>query len=445
VVAAALVAVFFGTTTSGSAAVAQSSISAGVGNALAQTEVVGPSFANLSLALTFGRSIAGHQNTVAQASSQAIDLGEIGATLAGEGCDGSDPTLPANQQPQAARVDSRDQNPTIDEDETFVPGVPMHKRAEATPAPFGEAVTTIAPMGVAGVLEIGAATATTYSGILNGDTREAKAVVDISGIRVAGAAGLVDLSGLHWEASWRSTGDGAVTGLFSIASAKIAGVPLPTSDPAQVLDQLNTILAPVGIRLVPPQAHQSGGVLFVDPLGIDVVPSATRDAIVGTLLNSVQPIRQAVVDALAKQSCTNFTYITIADLVLGSVTGAGAFKIDLGGVQATSGEVPTSTYSLGGQQLVTNGAAAAPSVVSSAPSSKSGTSGTASASSPQSRPTASTVSSGTKPLTSTTPAATRGSAMTAVGLVGLGLVALMAEGDRRKMRRAQREIPDFEV
>jgi hypothetical protein len=37
----------------------------------------------------------------------------------------------------------------------------------------------------------------------------------------------------------------------------------------------------------------------------------------------------------------------------------------------------------------------------------------------------------------------RGGAMAGVGLGCLALLLLVAEGDRRKMRRAQREIPNF--
>ncbi len=40
-----------------------------------------------------GESLAGHQNTVASAESWAASLGVIGITLAGEGCNGAEPTL----------------------------------------------------------------------------------------------------------------------------------------------------------------------------------------------------------------------------------------------------------------------------------------------------------------------------------------------------------------
>ncbi|MBA3653503.1 MAG: hypothetical protein H0W70_04845, partial [Actinobacteria bacterium] len=349
--------VTFSVTPGTGAAAGAPAVEPGIGNALAQTALVGPSFANLSLAFTFGRSIAGHQNTVAQASSQAIDLGLVGSTLAGAGCKpGSKPTLPADQQPHEARVDSRDAKPTVDEDETFLGGLPMHKHAEAQTTPFGKAVTTTAPFGVAGVLEIGGGVATSTSGLVGG-VREAKAVSDISGIKLVGALGLIELSGLHWEAVWSSRSPNGVVGSFGIASAKIAGTPLPTNNPEAVLAAANTALAPAGIQLTRPFAHQDGGVLFVDPLGIAVVPSPSRDAVAGAALSTknVQDLRQQVTEALIAQDCGNATYITIADLVVGSLTGAGNFKIDLGGVKATSGETPASGFTFGLPQLITSG------------------------------------------------------------------------------------------
>ena len=69
----------------------------------------------------------------------------------------------------------------------------------------------------------------------------------------------------------------------------------------------------------------------------------------------MQDLRQQVTEALIAQDCGNSTYITIADLVVGSFTGAGVFKIELGGVRATSGETPSSGFTFGGPQLITTG------------------------------------------------------------------------------------------
>ena len=417
--------------TAGGAGAQPPQIEPGIGSALAQTAVVGPSFANLALTFTFGRAIAGHANSVAQASSQAIDLGQIGATLAGRGCSGGDPTLPADKQPQEARVDSRDQKTTVDEDEDFLGGLPMHKHAEASKAPLGTAITTTAPFGVAGVLEIGGGTATATSGVVNG-VRMARATTDVGSIKLAAVAGLLELTGLHWEAVWSSATNG-VTGSFSIGSAKLAGMALPTNDPAALFSTLNTVLGAVGLKLTPPVSHTDGGVLFVDALGISVVPNAQRDSIAALVLGNIQDLRRQVTDALIAQDCGNATYITIADLVLGSVTGAGVFQIDLGGVRASSGETPKSTFSFGGPQLLTTGGIEPTVGVSTPAVLPPPAIGTITAP-PKSR----TSRRVAQPIVATSGSGKRGGPMALVGLGGLALLAAIAEGDRRKMRAAQR-------
>ena len=73
----------------------QAPFGAGTGTAVALAYKVNPIFGNLSFGITLGESVAGHQNTGATAQSKAINLGVIGVTLAGEGCNGDDPTLPS--------------------------------------------------------------------------------------------------------------------------------------------------------------------------------------------------------------------------------------------------------------------------------------------------------------------------------------------------------------
>src|SRR4051812_38785091 len=74
---------------------------AGTASAIAQSYKVNPTTAQLSIGITFGTSLAGYTNNVAQAESRAIDLGIIGTTLSAQGCDGGAPTLPSDKQPQS--------------------------------------------------------------------------------------------------------------------------------------------------------------------------------------------------------------------------------------------------------------------------------------------------------------------------------------------------------
>src|SRR4051794_38692198 len=93
-------------------------------------------------------------------------------------------------------------------------------------------------------------------------------------------------------------------------------------------------------------------------MSIGVVPNAQRDAVAGAVIGGIQPIRKALVDALLEQSCKNASYVTIFDLVVGSVTGAGEFALELGGVQATSSEIPKNGFALGSASYSLGGGSA---------------------------------------------------------------------------------------
>jgi hypothetical protein len=425
-----------GTAASSAKGAAAAAGDAGVGNALAETIKVDPKAGGLTIGATIGRALAGHQNEVAQAASQAIDLGVIGTTLAAQGCDGGDPTLPSSQQPQALQVDSRQAGAaggqTQQED-----GV--QKFAQATTDPFAKAVTSTAPLGLAGVINIGPAVATTTSGVVDG-VRVATAVTDIAGITLPGGIGI---TGLHWEVRYPSTGDQKPSGSFSIAALNVAGVALPVTDPTAAIEQLNTVLGLLGLRINPPTVHDSAGVLVVDPISISVIPNAGRDAISNSILSGIQPIRQAVFAALLEANCSLATEITVLDIALGSITGAGSFNILLGGVQASSGELPENAFCLGCDKPRAGGSAlpSLPTLPTTRPL-------------PFTTPTTKPVAKAKEQAKQTgkaQPAATkpkldgsRGGALAGVGLAGLACLAIVAEADRRKMRRAQRQIPTFQ-
>jgi hypothetical protein len=122
--------------------------------------------------------------------------------------------------------------------------------------------------------------------------------------------------------------------------------------------------------------------------------------------------------------------------VIGSFTGAGIFKVDLGGVQASSGETPKSAFSFSGPDFLTEGGLepAFDSLVETFTPPPIGDLAAPAAPRRQSTRLA-------RPLATTKPDGSRGGTMAIVGLAGLLLLGLIAEGDRRKMRRAQQEIP----
>src|SRR5205085_2845566 len=108
--------------------------------------------------------------------------------------------------------------------------------------PSAKAVTTTAPFGIATVVAVGGGTATSTSGVAN-DVRKATATTDLSGITLPGG---VELRDLRWQATFGS--DGAPVGTFTIGSASIAGTPIPTNNPSDTINQVNTALVLFGLH-----------------------------------------------------------------------------------------------------------------------------------------------------------------------------------------------------
>ncbi|MGI8791625.1 MAG: hypothetical protein ACR2H3_00325, partial [Acidimicrobiales bacterium] len=232
------------------------SFNKGVGSATAIGYKVNPTNGNLSFGITVGESIAGHQNTAATGQSRAINTGVIGVSLAGEGCDGGDPALAEEDQPQPVIARSGEEGAAEGKTETEQPGG-IEKFARATTAPFAEAITTIAPLGDPGSLFIGGGRAIAHSGVINGNTREALARTEISSLSLGG--GIVKLGSLTWQAVHRSGAVNETLGFFNIGSIVIADLDtggLPLGDllgtGVDSLAELNVLLELVGVKITPP-------------------------------------------------------------------------------------------------------------------------------------------------------------------------------------------------
>lgn len=416
-----------------------SGFSNGTASASAQAFKVNPTASALSLGVTFGISLAGYTNQVAKADARGIDLGIIGTILAAAGCSGGAPTLPADQQPQPLAVDSRDpgaaNGKTAPETVMGNPIPGITKSAKASSAPLADAGVTIGQLGQPAAFTISGATSSARTEIVKGNVRQAVATADIGSLDIG--AGAVKLGGLHWDITNHSGGDTTTVHNFAIGSAVIGGTPVPTQDPDAVIAAANQALNPIGIEIRPPKFRQVNGGFTIDPLAIAVVPSATRDQLYGTVLGALQPVRQQVTDALLKASCQFGTFITIADVAVGSVTGAGSFSLELGGVSASSGDVQTSslldsslspTPDLGNstnELPATPAIAAIPAIPPGAPTIITNKKGAV-----QGRRLA-------KPIGATSPGK-RGGMLAMVGGIGLLLLLAAIEGDRRMMRRAER-------
>ena len=310
----------------------------------------------------------------------------------------------------------------------------------------------------------------TWSGLVNGQ-REAGATSDIGSISLFN--GLVALDGLHWAALYPSGSSAKPNGTFSLGGLTIdhVTVPLPANlTSSSLVSTINRLLGNLGMQLKLPVATLSGGIQSVSPLELDVIPNATRDNLLDPLLGKLSPILNPIKtglengfgpwepSALVTQLCQTDTPLTVADISIASMTGAGFFSTTFGGVSASSSALPPNQFSLnphlgtvtlgGGSQLV----GATPGTPgSSGLGVTGGTPGTpavpgtpATPGTPVNTPSGSSAASSTPVAQAVQPAATSGfkagGPLLAVGLGGLGLLALLVEGDRRMMRRAQHSV-----
>lgn len=431
------------------AASGQEGIEPGLGNAYAQGIKVDPRSGRLSFGITYGMALAGHQNNVAVAESRSADLGVIGSTLAGEGCDGGDPTFPKEDQPQPLVARSTEEGAGEEKVESEN-GV--EKRALASSDPLARSVAVTAASGEEAVLKIGATRSTTESGIIDG-ARVARAVTEVS--RVALGGGEVVLKGLRWEAMYQTAPAEEAAGSFTIEGIEVGGekLPIPEENPLEPLAEANAVLEPLGFQITPPTVRSESGIQFVDPMRIGIIPATARESVLGPVFNGIQPVRESVFDALIEADCGNAGYITVLDLVLGSVSGAGSLGLELGGVTATSNEIAFTSFlgSLGDAPSLpplSSGAGSSPSLSGSGSSSSlsggsSAPAGAAATTPPTTVASAPADGGGgeqaaiadVEPLTGS-----RGGALAGVGLGGLALLAALAAADRAQMRRAQRSI-----
>ncbi len=401
---------------------------AGTASATATSFKINPTTAALSLGIGVGISLAGYTNQVAQAEARAIDLGIIGSTLAGEGCDGGDPTVPAEQQPQALKADSRTDKGEKSVNEEYLPV--MEKRVRVDSTPYAEANTTTAPLVAGGVIDLAQTHSRSLTHVTQG-TREAVATVDVGGITIAG---VLELSGLHWSGVYKTGAIESVVGSFTIGSLKVLGQALPTNDPEAAINTANTLLAPLGVGLTVPKPHVDAGILFVDPMKIRVYPSAQRDSIAAAVLGVLQPARERLVDVVLAQDCGNDTYVLVADIVLGSVTGAGSFALEVGGVQLKTDALNLSSF-LNGRDPLTN-------VIGDDTLGGFDTFGPSTLGDvPTAAPVTSIGGKTRRPALVAADEGSRGGKLALVGLLGLLGLVLVAERDRRLMRRAQRLQP----
>jgi len=353
------------------------------GNAVAQAQAVSlaPTTGGLNYAITLATSISNYQDMEAQSLSQTIDLGAIGTALEAQGCDGGDPTLPSSDVPPPVQVESTSGNQS--QSNSITPqsspdGLGVgNETATATTQPASGATTTVSNISVpGGLLSIDGVTSSTHTSIDNGTTRTATATADIKQISLAGGA--VVLGGLHWAATQQTGGATTATGTFSVGSLTVDGTPVDLSQvgsaltPQSVFSIINTALTPVGINLQwPSQTTLDDGTVQISPLIIGIDNNELGQQVIGANQNSVQPVREALVNALLSANCNLADAILVSDVGVGVLAGGGNLNLELGGASAMtnalaasspfgpgSSALPPSTASTSGGNIGNTGAGA---------------------------------------------------------------------------------------
>ncbi|MFZ0250565.1 MAG: hypothetical protein WAL61_11525 [Acidimicrobiales bacterium] len=331
------------------------------GDALAQSQALSlaPTTGGLNYAITLATSISNYQDMEAQSLSQTIDLGAIGTSLEAEGCDGGAPTLPQSDVPPPVQAESTSGNQSLSDSitpQTSSDGLGIgNEAATATTQPASGSLTTASNISVpGGLLAVNGLTSGAKASIDNGATRTATATSDIGQISLGDGA--VVLGGLQWNATQQSGGTTTSSGTFSIGSLTVAGVPVDLSslsnagNPQTVLDVINTALSPVGLNVQwPTQTTLSDGTVQITPLVVGIDNNALGQQVIGANENSVQPVREALVNALLSASCNFATPLTVGDIGMGVLSGGGNLNLDFGGASAETDDLAaTSPFGAGG-------------------------------------------------------------------------------------------------
>ena len=457
----------------GSGSAAHADVSPGQGSSYAQGLQVAPHDGSLAVGVTLAEALAGHTNSIAKAQSQGIDLGAIGTSMTGYNC-GSQAFKP-DQIPQSLQTETgqpgADQGVSQQPDPSAGPKQPSfgtYEYVKATATPYGEADTTLPPITTP-AFRVDSMATKAWSGLVNGE-RVAGATSTIGSVDIAN--GMVDLSNLRWESEYPSGGSAKPTGTFSIGQVKIQGTALPTGpDLGAIQNAINTVLGNVGLEVVLPVSSVTQGTQSVSPLQILAVPNDNRDNAINPVLNGLQPVQQPLFDGLengfspsepaqlAQALCNSDTPITVAQIAVASINGGGFFSAALGGVNSSSADIASNPFNLGfggslggglgggslGGATLSSGSGSS-GVNALGASSPAGVSPSLASSAAGSSPGSGSVGSGggqqpsgggTAAMTPASTSYAAGGPLLAIGLAGLALLGLLAEIDRRMMRRAQ--------
>lgn len=339
----------------------------GTAKAVALVSRVAPGVGNLELGMTAGTSVTQITNSLAQATSQTVDLGLIGSSLTAEGCRGSS-SLQPEDLPQPTAVDNRDGDASATRDESGTSDAPfgmgrMYVEAFANPV-ASRAVTQSSGVTIDAALSLGGGESSARTAVLPGRGREAEAKVT-SSVEIAG---VVHLDGLRWNAYHRTGVEREVRGIFEVGAADVGGLPFPSDDVGALETAVNQALVPLGVTLDFPEVEtvtEPTDFLRVTPLQIEIRDSPAGATIFGPVLDATREQRGQLFDTLVEQICELASVLLVGDITVSVISGTGFLTIELGGVEVSSGDfVLQSPF---GAPIVPPGQTVAPRADTSAP------------------------------------------------------------------------------
>jgi hypothetical protein len=318
----------------------QAPFSNGTAKATAIVAQVAPGVGSLQLGITTGVAVSEIKNTVGQAQAKTLDLGLIGGTLTAESCSGGAPIVQQDQLPQPLRVDSRGGNTSASEDYLPVAGTAFgggRKEVSATTDPSAKAAAKIVET-LTGLLDIQGGKAEASTRIIKGEAREAKADVSVD----LTIGGFLKLSALRWSAFHRTGKDPKATADFDIGTATLLGIPIPIDSLAELSKTLNQTLAASGLSITFPTVERfktPADLIRVTPLRIVLKDSPLGAATLGPVLNLTRAQREQLFDQIAASFCQAAGGLLVGDIAIDIVSGTGFLAVELGGAEATTGEL----------------------------------------------------------------------------------------------------------
>jgi hypothetical protein len=313
----------------------------GTAKATAVVARVAPGVGALQLGISSGVAVAEVKNTIAQAQAKALDLGLIGSTLTAETC-GRAAAVTPDELPQPVTVDSRKGAVSASADQAPIAGTTLgggHKEAHASPEPpTSSAVANLVGSSIPGLLTIDGGRSDASTRVIKGEAREAHAKVSVN----LDIAGLVKLQGLTWDAFHRTGKDPKATASFDIGTGALLGVPIPLESLVQTEAAINQALAFTGLTITFPRVERfttPADLIRITPLRILLQDTPVGKAVLGPVLNLTRAQRTQLFDQLAGTICDAAAALLVGDISLDVVSGTGFLAVEIGGAEATTGDL----------------------------------------------------------------------------------------------------------